>query len=60
MSKLPQSFRVRVNRTPVSAEFLPTAEDRDGRLGFGWTREAQPYASFDRRTFCLLYTSRCV
>lgn len=51
MSKLPQSFRVRVNRTPVSAEFLPTAEDRDGRLGFGWTREAQPYASFDRSTF---------
>lgn len=51
MSKIPQSFRVRVNRTPISAEFLPTADDRNGRLGFGWAHAAKPYAAFDRRAF---------
>lgn len=51
MSKLPQSFRVRVNRAPAGAEFLPNADDRKGRLGFGWAKEAEPYAPFDWRAF---------
>lgn len=51
MSKMPQSFRIRVNRAPASAEFLPNADDRRGRLGFGWAKEAEPYAPFDWRAF---------
>lgn len=51
MSKLPQSFRVRVNRTPASAEFLPSEKDQNGRLGFGWASKAKPYAPFDLRAF---------
>ena len=51
MNKMPQSFKIRVNRSPVSAEFLPSADDRKGRLGFGWTDDATPYAPIDPRAF---------
>lgn len=29
MNKMPQSFKIRVNRSPVSAEFLPRADDQE-------------------------------
>ncbi|HMV01280.1 MAG TPA: C1 family peptidase [Rhodocyclaceae bacterium] len=45
MSISSQSHKIRINRVPASAEFLPRKADREGRLGFGWTGK-KPYAPF--------------
>lgn len=46
MSSFPSQRKIRVNRTPVSADFLPQESDRQGRLGFGWADHFAPYRFF--------------
>lgn len=46
MNIFPSQRKIRFNRTPVSADFLPHEADRQQRLGFGWADHFEPYRAF--------------